>query len=538
MEIANSNSSVDFQEPYDSVTCFTSRSNLPLSNKYLEDIEITKRKRNPNLILPVILCLSISFGGFIFGWDTGTIGGIANMSSFQHAFGNQIDQKTNLRSLSNLQVGWLIGIFNIGCAIGGLTLARIGDWLGRKKGIFIAVLVYLVGVAFQLGDSHKWRLFLSCRFISGLGVGSLTVLVPMFLSETAPTSIRGAMVVLYQLMVTLGILAGNITNKLVVSRYAGTINAKEWGFPIGLGFIWSMVTMVGIAFTPESTHYFAIVKKDFDNAKSSYAFLNDLNINDDRVSIYVSELMIRPNSDDENTVSSTSEIGHHEKKSNKWAFIKGKPKLGYRLFIGIIIMMAQQLSGVNYFFYYGTTVFKMAGIQDSYTASIILSSVNFIATFGGIYLVEKLGRKACLFYGAIGTMLCMTIYASVGGFALGSPAAGPVMLAFTCIYIIFFAVTLGPVSFVVVSELYPTKTKYISMAICGFVSWMTNFSISLLTLPITSKIGFLYGFVFAGCLGAYSIFVWFIVPETKGKSESEVNEIYESIDDNSTCEKR
>ena len=214
-------------------------------------------------------------------------------------------------------------------------------------------------------------------------------------------------------------------------------------------------------------------------------------------------------------------------KRNTFEFIMGKPKLWLRLIIGMMIMTFQQLSGINYFFYYGTSVFKGVGIKDPYITSIILSSVNFLSTILGIYYVEKWGRKTCLLYGSTNLLFYMMTYATVGTFGRETDFSNIVLIIVTCCFIFWFAITLGPVTFVLVSELFPLRTRAISMAICTFINWMLNFLISLLTPMIVSKIDFKLGYIFAACLLALIVFSWILVPETRKKNEQEINKIFE-----------
>lgn len=469
------------------------------------------------LVWPIFLCLAISFGGFIFGWDVGTIGGISNMRSFQNNFGTLLDPVTNERYLPDILIGLMISIFNIGCAVGGLTLAKLGDFRGRKFGIYFTLFVYCIGLIIQLAKDQKWYQFLIGRIFTGLAVGSTAVLVPMFISESAPLRIRGAMVVFYQLMVTLGILIGNVINYACKRMTGEATNNVSWQFPIFLGFVWTLIIIVGLMFTPESAQYLIIKQNAIEEAKRSFSKMNGVSETDRATIEYIEE-----------TIKGQALRGNQENRQGLFEFITGKPQYGIRLLTGILVMSFQQLSGVNYFFYYGTTIFKRANM-DPYVTSIILSSVNFMATFGGIYMVESLGRKASLLLGSIGMFFCMMIYTSVGGFALSSNASGFVMIAATCVYIVFFATTLGPVTFVLVSELFPMRTKATSMAICSSFNWMFNFLISFLTPVITSRIGFLYGYVFAACLLLSTIFVWLMVPETAKKTEADIDNYYWKI---------
>lgn len=484
--------------------------------------ESTSQFRNTEehtgFLRPIALCTAISFGGFIFGWDVGTIGGISNMESFKANFGTVIDPETSEKAFPTLVIGLVISIFNIGCAVGGLTLAKLGDFKGRKFGIYAAIFVYWIGLLLQLIKDETWYQFLVGRIVTGLAVGSTAVLVPMFISESAPLKIRGAMVVLYQLMVTLGILMGNIINYICMEVFSNNPNSnKQWQLPICLGFLWSFVVVVGLLFTPESAQHLILKKNQIETAKRSYSRMNGISVEDEKTFQFV-----------EDTLREKQEMLRRGKQQGIFEFVTGKPQLGLRLLIGVLVMTFQQLSGINYFFYYGTTIFANANLHP-YITPIILSMVNFIATFGGIYLVEALGRKSCLLLGSIGMFCSMVLYATIGTFALDLYGANAVMVVTTCIYIIFFATTLGPVTFVLVSELFPMKTRATSMAICSSFNWMFNFAISLLTPTITSKIGFAYGYFFAGCLLLSAIFVWVLVPETRNLTEADINEIYERV---------
>lgn len=471
-------------------------------------------KERRALTLPIMLCCSVSFGGFIFGWDVGIIGGITNMDSFNQHFGTIRNPFTGERRLPETLIGLIVSIFNISCAIGGLTLAKAGDYRGRKFGIYVALVVYCAGLVIALINDTNWIQFLFGRIFTGLGVGSTAVLVPIYLSEIAPLRIRGAMVGSYQLLITLGILTGNITNYGCNQMFLNDLSNMAWQFPISLGFLWALIIAVGLTFTPESAPFLISRKNAITEAKESFAKMNAISTSDYRTIDFI-EMSVREK--------------HKRKKEAKnrdifeWA--RGKPMLGVRLLIGIFVMSFQQLSGINYFFYYGTTIFERTSM-DPYAVTMILSSVNFIATFGGLYTVEAFGRRTCLLAGSIGMFCCMLIFASVGSFGMNSDAAYAVMIASTCVYLIFFATTLGPVTFALVSELFPMRTKSTSMAVCTSFNWMFNFLISFLTPIIASRIGFLYGYFFAGCLLVSAIFAWVMVPETKNMTETDIDALY------------
>ncbi|AET40079.1 uncharacterized protein Ecym_5319 [Eremothecium cymbalariae DBVPG len=471
-----------------------------------------------SLAKPVLFCMVIAFGGFILGWDIGTIGGLMNMPSFKNHFGTRYNASTGLNEFPNLLLGLIIGIFNVACALGGLTLAKVGDFKGRKVGIAVSLLVYVFGVVIELAKPTHWGQFFIGRIFTGVGVGSLTVLVPMYVAEISPVRIRGSMVVLFQLNITVGVLVGNFVNYGCKKGFGDILSKKHWQVPIALGPMWAAVVLLGLVMIPESSHYLAS-KDKIKEAERSFAVMNALEVDDPIVFSEVAAMAAK-----------TKELKANGEEGF-WEFIAGKPRLGWRLLLGMVTMSLQQLSGVNYFFYYGTSLFNSVGLDDSYVTAIIISAVNLVATFLGIYIVERLGRKACAIIGAAGMCFSMLLYACLGSFILdnsngNNKPTGAAMIAFTCIYMIFFASTSGPVAFVIISELYPLRTRNTSMAICNSMNCLSNFTITLLTPTIVSAIGYKFGFVFVFFL-VFSVFFFYkYLPETKGLTVSEVDELY------------
>ncbi|AGO10908.1 AaceriAFR602Wp [[Ashbya] aceris (nom. inval.)] len=476
-----------------------------------------------SLVRPVLYCLVAAFCGIIFGWDLGTIAGISTMPSFQNTLGPRFNEATGLHEFPGRLLGLVIGIFNIGCAVGGLTLARLGDMKGRKLAILAALLVYDIGMFIQLGSGHFWYRYFIGRLIAGLAVGATMVLVPMFVSELSPVRIRGSMVVLYQVVICLGIALGSVTNYVCKELVTDPMSNITWKVPIFFSIGFSVLVSLGLLIMPESAQYLAM-KGQLEKARRSFAIMNGLPVDHP----FVEERVV-------SFVHVSNEPEDIERSGDTWEFIRGNPRLGLRLFIGVTVMALQMLSGVNYFFYYGTTLFRSVGIEDAYITAIIIGCVDFIGTFIGIFIVERLGRKICLLSGATGMFICMTIYASLGSFALDAEmknkTVGAVMIFFTCVFVLFFAATSGPVSMVVMSEIFPLRTKVTSMAICTSVNWLVNFLIALITPDVTAAIGYRFGFVFSGFLLFSIVFFLYLVPETKGLTHEQVDAIYEKNHD-------
>ncbi|GMG24612.1 unnamed protein product [Ambrosiozyma monospora] len=219
-----------------------------------------------------VLCGLIAFGGFVFGWDTGTISGFVNMPNFQSRFG-KIHHDTGVPFIPTVRTGLIVAVFNIGCAIGGVTIGRTSDFVGRKKCLTLSMLVYIVGIVVQISSGkHKWYQYMIGRIISGLGVGSVSVVCPMFISETAPTKMRGALVSMYQLMITLGIFLGYCTTYGTYHHYSDT---KQWRIPLGLCFLWALFLMGALTVLPESPRYL-LQKGRVEEASSSFSKTNQV----------------------------------------------------------------------------------------------------------------------------------------------------------------------------------------------------------------------------------------------------------------------
>ncbi|CAI4362057.1 BCN_G0012290.mRNA.1.CDS.1 [Saccharomyces cerevisiae] len=478
-------------------------------------VEIPKRPASAYVTVS-IMCIMIAFGGFVFGWDTGTISGFVNQTDFIRRFGMQ--HKDGSYYLSKVRTGLIVSIFNIGCAIGGIILSKLGDMYGRKVGLIVVVVIYIIGIIIQIASINKWYQYFIGRIISGLGVGGIAVLSPMLISEVSPKHLRGTLVSCYQLMITLGIFLGYCTN-YGTKTYS---NSVQWRVPLGLGFAWALFMIGGMTFVPESPRYLAEVGK-IEEAKRSIAVSNKVAVDDPSVLAEVEAVLAGIEAEKLAGNASWGEL------------FATKNKIFQRLIMGAMIQSLQQLTGDNYFFYYGTTIFKAVGLSDSFETSIVLGIVNFASTFVGIYVVDRYGRRTCLLWGAASMTACMVVYASVGVTRLwpngqdqpSSKGAGNCMIVFACFYIFCFATTWAPIPFVVNSETFPLRVKSKCMSIAQACNWIWGFLIGFFTPFITGAINFYYGYVFMGCLVFMFFYVLLVVPETKGLTLEEVNTMWE-----------
>ncbi|QPG75298.1 hypothetical protein FOA43_002649 [Brettanomyces nanus] len=464
-----------------------------------------------------MMTLLISFGGFVYGWDTGSIGGFTNMPDFVQRFGTWSESEQTY-VMTKVRQGLVISIFSIGCAVGSTTLSKVGDVYGRKKGIMLTMVVYIVGIVIQIASVSSWIQYFIGRIVAGLAVGSISVLCPMFISETSPKAIRGALVSSYQLMITLGIFLGYCC---VYGTYHSYDGSKQWRIPLGLCFAWALFLIFGMTFMPESPRYL-VEKQKIEEAKKSIAKVNKCAVDSAFTLQEVNNLI-----DGIETERLAGNASWNE-------MFTGKPKLFYRLFVGIMLQSLQQLTGDNYFFYYGTTIFKSVGLNDSFQTSIILGIVNFASTFPSLWIVDRFGRRKTLLGGCFGMMISLVIYASLGYKSLyagefgvdPNKSVGDAMIFLSCLFIFFFATTWGPCVFVVVSETYPLRIRSKGMGLAQTSNYIWGFLIAFFTPFINGAIHFAYGYVFFGCVVFATFFVYACVPETKGLSLEDVDDLY------------
>ncbi|KAL2837516.1 hypothetical protein BJY01DRAFT_220887 [Aspergillus pseudoustus] len=463
----------------------------------------------------LVLGAFVSIGGIIFGYDTGQISGFLEMDNFQRRFGQLQDDGSY--TFSNVRSGLIVSMLSIGTLLGALMAGPLADRIGRKWSISFWCIILHVGLIIQISSPHpKWYQFMMGRFVTGFGVGACSLLVPLYQGETSPRQIRGAMVCSYQLFVTLGIFIAYCINYGTESMG----NSASWRIPLGITFFWGLLLGIGIIFFPESPRY-DYRHGHIDKAQSTMSKLYGVS---QTHRVIVQEL---------------AEIKEQlEAESASRGGIRGfiemfqGPRMRYRIILGIVLQALQQLTGANYFFYYGTVIFRGAGISNSFVTQMILGGVNFGTTFGGLYVVEHFGRRKSLITGGIWMFCCFIVFASIGHFSLNidnppaTPGAGKAMVVFACLFITGFATTFGPMVWAIVAELYPTRYRAKSMALATASNWLWNFLIGFFTPFITSAIDFAYGYVFAGCLFVAVLVVYFFVLEGKGKTLEEIDMMY------------
>ncbi|KAJ4374868.1 hexose transporter hxt5 [Neocucurbitaria cava] len=458
--------------------------------------------------IAVILGAVASIGGFMFGYESGQISGFLAMSDFIERFGENGE-------FSAVRQGAIVGLLAVGTLFGCLCSAPLADTYGRRLTISGSAFFYIIGVIIEITSERVWVQFAMGRFAAGLGIGALSTVVPMYQSESIPKRIRGATVSSYQLFITLGIWTAYMVNYGTSKDY---FNSAQWRIPNGLSALWAIILGSTILLLPESPRY-AYRKGKIEDARKNMARLNGVDPHSAFIDKEIAEIQEK--------LEAESTGGDHP-----WYEIFTGPRMLYRTLLGMVLQAGQQLTGANYFFYYGTTIFAATGLQNSYVTSIILGTVNVAATIVGLWIVENVGRRKAMMGGAAWMAACLFIYSFIGQYQLNhddptsTPQAGNIMIVFTCLFIAAFATTWGPLVWAIVGELYPARYRATCMGLATASNWLFNFLISFFSTMITNQIDYFYGLVFAVSLIFLFFIVYFFMIETKDRSLEEIDTMY------------
>ncbi|KAI5455881.1 general substrate transporter [Mariannaea sp. PMI_226] len=475
----------------------------------------------------ICIGMFVAFGGVLFGYDTGTISGILAMPYWQDKFSTGYRDSTGHLNVTSSQSATIVSILSAGTFFGALTAASIADSIGRRLGSIASTIVFIVGVTLQTAATSL-PLFTAGRFFAGFGVGLISATIPLYQSETAPKWIRGVIVGSYQLAITIGLLLASIVNNATQSRY----NTGSYRIPIAVQFAWALILIAGMIALPETPRYM-IKKNNLQGATKALARIRRLPENDPAVIDEITE--IQANHEYELSLGEATYLDCF------------KGNLLKRLLTGCFLQGLQQLTGINFIFYYGTQFFKNSGFSNSFVISMITSCVNTGSTFPGLYAIEKWGRRPVLFWGAIGMTISQFLVAILGTTTTSQDVAGNIVvhnlpaqkaaIAFICIYIFFFAASWGPIAWVVTGEIFPLKVRAKSLSMTTATNWLLNWAIAYSTpylvnygpgnANLQSKIFFIWG----GCCFICIAFVYFMIYETKGLTLEQVDELYAEVND-------
>ncbi|GAA5867384.1 hypothetical protein JCM8547_003328 [Rhodosporidiobolus lusitaniae] len=459
-----------------------------------------------------------AFGGFLYGYDTGYISGVKEMDAWLAIFGKAVvgDDGTTTYELTSGTSSIVTSILSVGTCIGALLAYPVGEKLGRRWGIELYLILFFIGVACQTG-AKSLAGFAVGRVFAGLGVGGTSCLVPLYQAECSPRSVRGALVAAYQWMITIGILIAAV----VVNGTKDMGSAASYQWPIALQFIWGAILAVGLLFLPESPRWL-LTKGREEQARHSLCRIFSAQPD----SLEINEEMAEINAN----IAAERALGE---PSFFDAFRGGPGKNGLRTFTGCALQALQQLTGINFIFYYGTTFFQNSGISDPFLITIATDVVNVGATVPGLWMVDKFGRRPLLLGGAAGMFIAQFIVAAIGDSVSTDNLAGQkALVAFVCIFIAFFAATWGPLAWTVTSEIYSPSLRSKCMALSTASNWLLNFAIGYATPYLVDKAPGSAGlqtnvfWIWGGCCVLCFIFTYFFIMETRQLSLEQCDILY------------
>ncbi|KAK8076541.1 general substrate transporter [Apiospora phragmitis] len=473
----------------------------------------------------IAIGMFVAFGGVLFGYDTGTISGIQAMDYWQTLFSTGYTNPKGHLDISPSQSSAVVSILSAGTFFGALSSPAFADTIGRRYALIFSCMVFNLGVILQTA-AVALPLFLAGRFFAGLGVGLLSAVVPLYQSETAPKWIRGAIVGAYQLAITIGLLLAAIVDYATQDRQ----DTGSYRIPIAVQFLWAIILIGGMLVLPE-TPRFLVKKGKYERAVRSLCKLRRLTPESASVQAELEE--IRANHEFEMSLGRASYIDCF-----RGAMLK-------RQLTGMGLQALQQLTGINFIFYYGTQYFKNSGITNAFTIQMITSCINVVSTLPGLWAVDRFGRRPLLLWGAVGMCASQFLVAMLGTTTTSQDGAGNIIvhnvaaqkagIAFVCIYIFFFASTWGPLAWVVTGEIFPLKNRARGLSMTTATNWLLNWAIAYAT-PYLVNYGPGYAnlqskifFIWFGCCFICIAFVYFFIYETKGLSLEEVDELYAEV---------
>ncbi|WP_296614439.1 sugar porter family MFS transporter [Sphingomonas sp.] len=459
-------------------------------------------RANSGLIAMIVAVATI--GGLLFGYDSGAVNG--TQPGLKAAFG-----------LSESGLGFTVGSLLIGCFIGAFFAGTLADRMGRRNVMRIAALLFLGGALVQ-GFAHLQPIFVIARIIGGMAVGAASVLSPAYISEVAPANIRGRMTTVQQIMIISGLTAAFVVNYYLAAAAGASTEMlgglQAWRWMYLMQAIPAAVFLLALFLIPESPRY--LVSKGRDAEAESV--LTSL-FGADTAATKIGEIRASFSADHRPRLSDILDPAKGGIRPVVWA--------------GLLLAVFQQLVGINVIFYYGATLWQLAGFteNDSLLINIVSGVVSIAACLVTVALVDRIGRKPLLLIGSAG--MAVTLFVLVYAFSQGSldaagklqlsPQLGTTAVIAANLYVIFFNLSWGPVMWVMLGEMFPNQIRGSALAVCGFAQWFANYLIAQSFPVMAAKLGLATSYTFYAVCAVISFFlVQKFIHETKGKELEEM----------------
>ncbi len=453
-----------------------------------------------NIGYVIFMAVVAAIGGILFGYDTAVISGTTEIVKGQ--FG-----------LTDMMEGWYVGCALIGSICGVLVAGSLSDYLGRKLTMLISAALFSIS-AIGCAVCGSFDALVAYRIVGGVGIGIVSIVSPIYISEVSPAKIRGTLVSLYQLAVTIGFLLAYLVNWVIdlnidpafaatgdITLWNKMFQTEAWRGMLGSETLPALLFFVIIFFIPESPKWL-IVNGKLDKASTVLG------------KIYATSEEVK----NEIEVTTTSLKGETK---GKWSDLL-KPGILLAVIAGSAIAILGQFMGVNAVLYYGPKIFSEAGFDNAMFSTVLVGVVNCVTTVLAVFIIDKVGRKQLIYWGVSGMIICLlaigTYFAKGSAWGLGNGF----MLTFFLAYVFCCAISISAIVFVLLSEMYPNSVRGRAMSIAGFALWIGTYLIGQLTPVLLgwSQAGTF--FIFAIMCIPYMLIMWKVIPETTGKTLEEI----------------
>ncbi|MBQ2796520.1 MAG: sugar porter family MFS transporter [Tidjanibacter sp.] len=453
---------------------------------------------NMNMGYVVFMAIVAAIGGILFGYDTAVISGTTEMVKGQFA-------------LTDMREGWYVGCALIGSICGVAVAGAMSDKLGRKLTMLIAAALFSIS-AIGCAVCGGFDQLVAYRIVGGVGIGIVSIVSPIYISEVSPARVRGTLVSLYQLAVTMGFLLAYLANWLIdsginpaltgdLSLWQRMFNSEAWRGMLGSETLPALLFFVIIFFIPESPKWL-VVNRKFDRARQVYG------------RIY------RTEADAKAEIEATEKSMAGENKGS-WRDLL-KPGILKAVLIGSAIAILGQFMGVNAVLYYGPKIFSEAGFDNPMFSTVLVGVVNMLTTVLAVFIIDRVGRKQLIYWGVSGMIACLVCIAVYFQWGAQLGLGNGFMLTFFLLYVFCCAISISAIVFVLLSEMYPNSVRGRAMSIAGFALWIGTYLIGQLTPVLLGWSQSGTFFLFAAMCVPYMLIMWRLVPETTGRSLEEI----------------
>ena len=456
--------------------------------------------KNKNLAFIWWLTITASLGGLLFGYDTAVISGTLSMVRSQFV-------------LNAAMEGWYVSSALVGCVIGVSFAGWLSDKNGRKKVLILAAILFTIS-AIGCTFSNSFSTLILYRMLGGMGVGIASMLSPMYISEISPPKIRGRLVALYQLAIAVGILGSYFINAWLLNQSLGqeffisnkltlVFKTEVWRAMLGMESIPALTFLILLITVPESPRWL-VIKGHRGKAKT---------------------ILLKAGGEEEaeQEIKEIRDSIELEKKSKNLIL---DPGIKLALFLGVSLAVLQQFTGIDAIIYYGPRIMEQAGfgLSDALGSQVLIGAINMLFTLLAIWKIDKFGRKPLLITGTMGMFISLIAIGTL--FMLGK-AEGIFLLSLVLIFIASFAFSLGPVVWVILSEIYPTRIRGRAMSIATMAVWIGTSTIGQFIPLSLDNIGPAFTFWIFALFCIPTLWIgWKIMPETKGKTLEDIEKYW------------